>query len=92
MGGSSFRNILPFIVPKRYLKEVCYQEWERKFGEKSKLELMHMEPALRPIFLEKIVAINDKVQKLIDAQTYEKKNHVSVDMVTRKIVIHLTKD
>ena len=34
---------------------------------------MHMETALRPIFLEKIVAINDKVQKLIDAQTYEKK-------------------
>ena len=34
---------------------------------------------------KKIVTINDKVQKVIGAQTYEKKkNHVSVDMVTQK--------
>ena len=71
MGGFSFRNTKPFIVPKPSLEEVCYQEWERKFGEKRKIELMHMEPALRPVIVEKIEAVNDKFQKLIGAKTYE---------------------
>ena len=34
---------------------------------------MHMETALRPIIVEKIVAIKDKFLNLIGAQTYENK-------------------
>ena len=54
---------------------------------------MYIEPALYPSIVDIIVAMNDKVQKRIDAQKYEyKENFVSVDEITKKIAILLPED
>ena len=39
--------------------------------EKRKIQPMHIEPGLYPSIVDKIVAMNDKIQKRIGAQKYE---------------------
>ena len=90
MGGSYFRSIIPFILPKRDRGKVYFHRWMRKSWGKNKIQPMHIEPGLYPSVVDKVVALNDKVRNCRGAQKYEYNGfYVSVDKILQKIDTHL---
>ena len=58
--------------------------------EKRKIGPMHFEPGLYPIFVNIVVAMNNKNRERLGAQAFEYNGiYVSVDKITQKIAVHL---
>ena len=93
MGGCYFRNIVPFFVPKVTEGKFTFIDGRESPEEKRKIQPMHIEPGWYPSIVDKVVAMNDKVRKRIEAQKNEYNGiYVSVDKITQKIAIHLPED
>ena len=93
MGGCYFRNIVPFMVPKRYRGKAYFHRWTRKSWGKKK----ESTDAYWNWIVSKICWYSCSHQWQ-NSKTYRRKKkqqnqiYVSVDKITQQIAIHLPED